>query len=103
MRKCILLENVVPGFLAPSHCGVDPVSWGVEGVHRAEESPPYPPGFRRQRVELVRAGRTPEELSRELGPTAQSISNWVKQADLDEGKRQDGLIPSWIFPCAPTF
>jgi hypothetical protein len=28
--------------------------------------PPYPPGFRRQMVELGRAGRTPEELSREL-------------------------------------
>ena len=27
--------------------------------------PPYPPEFRRQRVELVRAGRTPEELARE--------------------------------------
>jgi transposase len=53
--------------------------------------PPYPAEFRRQLVELVRAGRTPEELSREYEPTAQSISNWVKQADLDGGKRQDGL------------
>lgn len=30
----------------------------------------YPPEFRRQLVELVRSGRTPEELSRELEPTA---------------------------------
>jgi transposase len=42
-------------------------------------------------VELVRAGRTPEELSREFEPTAQSIRNWVEQADLDEGLRSDGL------------
>ena len=42
-------------------------------------------------VELVRAGRTPEELSREYEPTAQSIRNWAEQADLDEGRRSDGL------------
>ena len=41
-------------------------------------------------VALVRAGRTPEELSREFEPTAQSIINWVAQADRDEGKRKDG-------------
>jgi transposase len=52
---------------------------------------PYPPEFREQMVELVRAGRTPEELSREFEPTAQSISNWVAQADRDEGKRKDGV------------
>jgi len=53
--------------------------------------PPYPAEFRRQMVELVRAGRTPEELSREFEPTAQSIRNWVSQADRDEGRRADGL------------
>ena len=53
--------------------------------------PPYPPEYRRRMVELVRAGRTPEELSREFEPTAQSIRNWVEQADLDEGLREDGL------------
>ena len=53
--------------------------------------PPYPPEFRRQMVELVRSGRTPEELSREFEPTAQSIRNWVCQADIDEGRRDDGL------------
>lgn len=53
--------------------------------------PPYPPEFRRQMVELVRAGRGPEELAREFEPSAQSIRNWVRQADLDEGRRQDGM------------
>lgn len=41
-------------------------------------------------VELVRAGRTPEELAPEFEPTAQSIWNWVRQADRDAGKRTDG-------------
>lgn len=38
---------------------------------------PYAPEFRRQMVELVRAGRSPEELAEEFEPTAQSIRNWV--------------------------
>ena len=50
----------------------------------------YPPEFRRQMVELVRSGRTPEDLSREFEPTAQFIANWVRQAERDAGKRSDG-------------
>ena len=53
--------------------------------------PPYPAEFREKMVELVRAGRSPYELSKEFEPTAVTISNWVKQADLDEGRRADGL------------
>ena len=52
---------------------------------------PYPPEFKRRLVELVRAGRTPEELAEKFEPTAQSIRNWVVQADRDDGHRQDGL------------
>jgi transposase len=50
----------------------------------------YPPEFRRQMVELVRSGRTPEELSREFEPSAQSIMNWVRRAERDAGRRADG-------------
>jgi transposase len=42
-------------------------------------------------VELVRKGQTPEQLARRFDPSAQAIRNWVKQADLDEGRRADGL------------
>lgn len=51
----------------------------------------YPPEFRRQMVELVRSGRTAQELSGEFEPSAGAIRNWVRQADLDEGRRGDGL------------
>jgi transposase len=51
----------------------------------------YPPEFRKRMVELVRGGRSPEELGREFEPSAQAIRNWVEQADRDEGRRQDGL------------
>ncbi len=57
----------------------------------ARTRPAYPPEFRQQMVDLVRTGRTPEELSREFEPTAQTIHNWVKQTELDTGLRSDGL------------
>ena len=57
----------------------------------AKKHSPYAPEFRRQMVELVRAGRTPEELAKEFEPSAQAIRNWVAQADRDEGRREDGL------------
>ena len=50
----------------------------------------YPPEFRRQMVDLVLLRQTPEELSEEFEPTAQSIAKWVRQADLDAGRRVDG-------------
>ena len=52
---------------------------------------PYPEEFRRQIVALVRAGRTPEELAEEFEPSANAIRNWLRQAEIDEGSRQDGL------------
>jgi len=42
-------------------------------------------------VELVRAGRTPEELAKEFEPTAMSIRNWVAQANADQGRSTDRL------------
>jgi transposase len=51
----------------------------------------YPSEFKAQLVGLVRAGRTPEAVAKEFEPSAQTIRNWVKQADLDGGRRADGL------------
>lgn len=60
----------------------------------ARGRPPYSSEFRRQMVDLVRSGRTPESLSREFEPSADSIRAWVRQSDLDEGRRADGLTSS---------
>jgi transposase len=60
---------------------------------RKEESivprtrPSYPPEFRRQIVELVRAGRTPEELAKEFEPSAQTIRTWANQDRVNVGER----------------
>ena len=50
----------------------------------------YPPEFRRQMVELVRAGRSPQDLAEQFEPSAEAIRTWVKQADHDDGRRHDG-------------
>ena len=42
-------------------------------------------------MELHRAGRSIESLAREFEPTSTTISNWVKQAKLNAGDRDDGL------------
>jgi transposase len=42
-------------------------------------------------IELVRAGRSPDELAKEFEPSGQTIRNWVQQAERDGGKRTDGL------------
>ena len=52
---------------------------------------PYPHEFRDQIVALTRAGRSSEELAREFEPCAATIHGWVKQADRDGGRRDDGV------------
>lgn len=52
---------------------------------------PYPLEFKHRLIEMVRAGRNPDELAEKFEPTAQSIRNWVAQAERDDGRRQDGL------------
>ena len=51
----------------------------------------YPPEFRSQIIELARAGRSIEDLAREFEPSQQTIRNWIKQDELDTGRRKDGL------------
>ena len=51
-----------------------------------KSKPPYPAAFKQQIVELAMAGRTPSELSREFGISAQSVTAWVTQSAADAGK-----------------
>ena len=55
----------------------------------ARTRPPYPPEYKAELVRQVREeGRTPSDLAREFEPSAQSIMNWVAQAEIDDGARQ---------------
>ena len=53
--------------------------------------PRYAPEYRQRIIELARAGRSVSELARQFEPTVETIRTWVKQAELDEGLRSDGL------------
>jgi transposase len=46
---------------------------------------------RDQLIALVRAGRTPDELAQEFEPSAQTIRNWLHQAQADVGERAGQL------------
>lgn len=71
---------------------VDSVSLGTQTeIITPRTRPPYPQEFREQIIALARAGRSVDELTDEFEPSDQTIRNWIKQADLDEGVRSDGL------------
>ena len=57
----------------------------------------YAPEFRRQMVDLVRAGRSPEELAKEFEPSSHSIRHWVRIADRRDGREgasSEAVTPS---------
>ncbi len=57
-----------------------------------KHTPPYPPEFRVEAIRLARSsGQSYAEIARELGMTTETLRQWLKPADLDEGKRSDGL------------
>ena len=53
---------------------------------------PYPPEFRAEAIRRARtSGKPHTQIARELGLTGETLRLWIKQADLDEGHRSDGL------------
>jgi transposase len=62
------------------------------GVHVPRTRPPYPPEFGAEAVRLVRSsGKLIGEVAGDLGVSEQTLRNWVRQGDLDDGRRTDGL------------
>jgi transposase-like protein len=49
----------------------------------------YPAEFRQRAVELARQREKPlRQLAADLGVSDQTLHNWVKQADINEGRRE---------------
>jgi transposase len=90
-RARLLTNPVRTGSLELTRFRGHPMVWGERTVHDAQEPSAVPPEFRQRIIDLVRKGRTPEELARQFEPSAQAIRNWMRQADRDDGRRQDGL------------
>ncbi len=58
--------------------------------------PPYSLEFRREAVRLLRSsGRSVPQLARELGCSPQSLRNWARQLDVDQG-RAEGLTSAFF-------
>jgi len=53
----------------------------------------YTAEFRAEAVQLARDGkRTIASVARELGVTQQTLSSWLKQAEIDEGRGAEGAL-----------
>jgi transposase len=64
----------------------------IEEVHVGKTSKPYPREFREDAVRLYRSsGKSLLTVSKELGIAGESLRKWVKQIDVDAGRRSDGL------------
>ena len=54
-----------------------------------KSKPPYPEEFRREALELLKlTGRPVSEIAKDLGVSDQTLLNWRRQAQIDEGKRE---------------
>ena len=51
----------------------------------------YPPEFRAKIIELARSGKSVSSIAKEYDVARLTITNWLKQDDLDSGRRSDGL------------
>ncbi len=53
---------------------------------------PYPPEFRAEALRLVHSSGKPQaQIARALGLTTETLRIWRKQAEVDDGRRSDGL------------
>ena len=52
----------------------------------------FPPEYKAEVVELIRStGKSVGQVSKDLDLTETAVRQWVRQADLDTGRRSDGL------------
>jgi transposase len=62
------------------------------GVHVSRPRRLFPPEYKAEVVELIRStGKTVGQVARELDPTETAVRQGVRRADLDAGRRTDGL------------
>jgi transposase len=68
----------------------------------------FSPEYKGEVVELIRStGKTVGQVAKELDLTETAVREWVKRADLDAGRRSDGLTTAEHeelrrCPCTPS-
>jgi transposase len=62
----------------------------TKGVHKVSGArPSYPPQFKREAIQLVQSsGRSISQVAKDLGVSGNSLRNWVKQSEIDQGERE---------------
>jgi len=62
----------------------------LKGVVRVPPTrPPYPKEFKEEATRLMRSSEKPlAQISRELDVSEQTLRNWRKQEEIDEGERE---------------
>jgi transposase len=79
--------GVDPAWWTPKRRAL-PSRWGSDATPRRL----FPPEYKAEVVELTRTtGKTAGQVARELDLTETAVREWVKRADLDAGRRTDGL------------
>ena len=68
-----------------------PIVGAERKVHDAEEPSAVPGGVPTAHHRTGAEGTDARRTGRQFEPSAQAIRNWVRQADRDAGRRQDGL------------
>jgi len=51
----------------------------------------YPPEFRQKVLDLLHAGKSIQATATEFSISRQTLVNWLKQDEVDGGRRTDGL------------
>jgi transposase len=71
----------------PEDCGNEDFLKGV--VRVPPTRPPYPKEFKEEATRLMRSSEKPlAQISRELDVSEQTLRNWRKQEEIDEGERE---------------
>ena len=72
------------------HARVSDVNASEGNAQEAGSDTKLPPQFKREAVRLVRSSqdRSVAQIARELGVSDNSLRNWVKQFEIDQGERE---------------
>ena len=70
---------------------MDTFRFAAKGSIMAKPPRVYPPEFKQKLLDLIHSGESGHSVARRFNVSRQTITNWLKQGDLNAGRRSDGL------------